>query len=103
MIRPPPRSTLFPYTTLFRSVLNNNINPKNILAISFTKASSMEMKNRALSLSNDRRLNSVNYGTFHSVFFRILRFFEKYELDCILDEKNKKFAKIGRASCRERV
>ncbi|CEN90490.1 MAG: ATP-dependent helicase [Paeniclostridium sordellii] len=76
-------------------VLNNDINPKNILAISFTKASSMEMKNRALSLSNDRRLNSVNYGTFHSVFFRILRFFEKYELDCILDEKNKKFAIKG--------
>ncbi|CEP82134.1 ATP-dependent helicase [Paraclostridium sordellii] len=76
-------------------VLNNNINPKNILAISFTKASSMEMKNRALSLSNDRRLNSVNYGTFHSVFFRILRFFEKYKLDCILDEKNKKFAIKG--------
>ncbi|CEQ24953.1 ATP-dependent helicase [Paraclostridium sordellii] len=76
-------------------VLNNNINPKNILAISFTKASSMEMKNRVLSLSNDRRLNSVNYGTFHSVFFRILRFFEKYELDCILDEKNKKFAIKG--------
>ncbi|CEK32083.1 DNA helicase [[Clostridium] sordellii] len=76
-------------------VINNNINPKNILAISFTKASSMEMKNRALSLSNDRRLNSVNYGTFHSVFFRILRFFEKYELDCILDEKNKKYAIKG--------
>ncbi|MCU9806874.1 UvrD-helicase domain-containing protein [Paraclostridium sp. AKS46] len=55
-------------------VLNNNINPKNILAISFTKASSTEMKNRALSLSHDVRLNKVSYGTFHSVFFRILRF-----------------------------
>lgn len=76
-------------------VLNNNINPKNILAISFTKASSTEMKNRALSLSHDVRLNKVSYGTFHSVFFRILRFFEKYELDCILDEKNKKFAIRG--------
>jgi DNA helicase II / ATP-dependent DNA helicase PcrA len=76
-------------------VLNNNINPKNILAISFTKASSTEMKNRALSLSHNTRLNSVNYGTFHSVFFRILRFFEKYELNCILDEKNKKFAIKG--------
>lgn len=72
-------------------VLNNNINPKNILAISFTKASSTEMKNRAISLSRDTRLNSVSYGTFHSVFFRILRFFERYELNCILDEKNKKF------------
>ena len=73
-------------------VLNNNINPKNILAISFTKASSTEMKNRALKLSSDARLNRISYGTFHSVFFRILRFFEKYDLDCILDEKNKKFA-----------
>src|SRR3712207_7434883 len=26
MIRRPPRSTLFPYTTLFRSLLNPNIN-----------------------------------------------------------------------------
>ncbi|MEG1016142.1 MAG: ATP-dependent helicase, partial [Bacilli bacterium] len=56
---------------------------------------STEMKNRALSLSHDARLNRINYGTFHSVFFRILRFFEKYELDCILDEKNKKFAIKG--------
>ncbi|MGL5712717.1 MAG: ATP-dependent helicase [Paraclostridium sp.] len=76
-------------------VINKNINPKNILAISFTKASSMEMKNRAISLSHDNRLNNVTYGTFHSVFFRILRFFEKYELDCILDEKNKKYAIKG--------
>src|SRR5688572_31314287 len=27
MIRPPPRSTLFPYTTLFRSKLNSRIQP----------------------------------------------------------------------------
>ncbi len=80
---------------ILNMVINNNINAKSILAISFTKASAMEMKNRALSLSNDTRLNGVNYGTFHSVFFRILRFFEKYELDCILDEKNKKFAIKG--------
>ena len=76
-------------------VINNNINPKSILAISFTKASSTEMKNRAISLSHDNRLNSVTYGTFHSVFFRILRFFKKYELDCILDEKSKKYAIKG--------
>ena len=29
-------------------VINQNIRPKNILAISFTKASSTEMKNRAV-------------------------------------------------------
>src|SRR5687768_17650323 len=28
MIRPPPRSTLFPYTTLFRSDITDKANPK---------------------------------------------------------------------------
>src|SRR2546429_5028519 len=31
MIRRPPRSTLFPYTTLFRSVLHRDLKPTNIL------------------------------------------------------------------------
>lgn len=71
-------------------VINENIKPTSILAISFTKASSIEMKNRALSLSNDIRINKVNYGTFHSIFFKILRYFESYNLDSILDEKTKR-------------
>ena len=71
-------------------VVNKNIKPTSILAISFTKASSIEMKNRALSLSNDYRMNKVTYGTFHSVFFRILRYFENYNIESILDEKTKR-------------
>nr|WP_317332333.1 ATP-dependent helicase [uncultured Romboutsia sp.] len=71
-------------------VINKNIKPTSILAISFTKASSIEMKNRALSLSNDFRMNKVTYGTFHSVFFRILRYFENYNIESILDEKTKR-------------
>ena len=71
-------------------VVNKNIEPTSILAISFTKASSIEMKNRALSLSNDFRMNKVTYGTFHSVFFRILRYFENYNIESILDEKTKR-------------
>ena len=70
--------------------VNKNIKPTSILAISFTKASSIEMKNRALSLSNDFRMNKVTYGTFHSVFFRILRYFENYNIESILDEKTKR-------------
>ena len=73
-------------------VVNHNIRPTSILAISFTKASSLEMKNRAISLSKDARMNKVSYGTFHSVFFRILRHFEKYSLESILDEKSKRIA-----------
>ena len=71
-------------------VVNKNIKPTSILAISFTKASSIEMKNRALSLSNDFRMNKVTYWTFHSVFFRILRYFENYNIESILDEKTKR-------------
>lgn len=71
-------------------VVNKDIKPTSILAISFTKASSMEMKNRALALSNDFRMNKVTYGTFHSVFFRILRYFENYNIESILDEKTKR-------------
>ena len=71
-------------------VVNKNIKPTSILAISFTKASSIEMKNRALSISNDFRMNKVTYGTFHSVFFRILRYFENYNIESILDEKTKR-------------
>ena len=71
-------------------VVNKNIKPTSILAISFTKASSIEMKNRALSLSNDFRMNKVTYGTFHSVLFRILRYFENYNIESILDEKTKR-------------
>lgn len=71
-------------------VVNKNIKPTSILAISFTKASSIEMKNRALSLSNDFRMDKVTYGTFHSVFFRILRYFENYNIESILDEKTKR-------------
>lgn len=76
-------------------VVNKDIRPTSILAISFTKASSIEMKNRALSLSKDYRMNKVTYGTFHSIFFRILRYFEKYSLDSIFDEKSKRLVLRG--------
>lgn len=71
-------------------VIDKNINPKNILAISFTKASSIEMKNRAVKLFDDKRIENVNFGTFHSIFFKILRAFKGYSLDSILDEKTKR-------------
>jgi len=33
MIRRPPRSTLFPYTTLFRSVISNKMNKTVVVAV----------------------------------------------------------------------
>ncbi|WP_099188561.1 ATP-dependent helicase [Tepidibacter mesophilus] len=70
-------------------VQNLKVRPENILAISFTKASSVEMKERSMKLFSNSLINRVNFGTFHSVFFRILRGFKNYQLDSILDENKK--------------
>src|SRR5438874_7392175 len=38
MTRPPPRSTLFPYTTLFRSVFNPRSQARTTLALTYDDA-----------------------------------------------------------------
>src|SRR2546429_5268972 len=40
MIRRPPRSTLFPYTTLFRSLLLTNVSPVGVASVTLTAAAS---------------------------------------------------------------
>ena len=76
-------------------IVNNNIPPARILAISFTKNSSIEMKNRALQICNDPRINKVTFGTFHAVFYKILRYFGSYNMNSILDEKTKRITIKG--------
>lgn len=65
-------------------VLDHDIPPTRILAISFTKASSLEMKKRTLAYGKDDRLNKVSFGTFHSSFFRILRRYVGVSLEDLL-------------------
>lgn len=65
-------------------VLDHAISPTRILAISFTKASSVEMKKRTLGYGQDKRLKKVSFGTFHSSFFRILRRYAGVGLDDLL-------------------
>lgn len=76
-------------------IINNNIPPTRILAISFTKNSSMEMKNRAIQICRDNRIDKVTFGTFHAVFYKILRYFGKHDMNSILDEKTKRNAIKG--------
>lgn len=63
---------------------SSSVNPNQILAISFTKNASTEIRERTIRLCP--RARSVNFGTFHSVFFKILRYFKGYKIDQILDE-----------------
>lgn len=65
---------------------NCNVAPRRILAISFTKASSIDMKKRTMSLSNNEQIKKVNFGTFHSFFFRILRRYSGVKLEDLISE-----------------
>ena len=73
----------------------HNIRPENILVITFSRAAADEMKERFLKINNQTETKVV-FGTFHSVFFRILRMAESYSISELLDDdkKNKIFKMI---------
>ena len=48
------------------------VNPSNILVITFTKAAAKEMEERYLNLIEAKSNQRVTFGTFHAIFFRIL-------------------------------
>mgnify|MGYP003585081571 FL=1 len=49
-----------------------HIDPQTILVITFTKAAALEMQSRFLKLT-DQNYPEVHFGTFHSVFYQIIR------------------------------
>ena len=61
------------------------VHPGNILVITFTKAAAEEMKERYEAKAGTGK-GTVNFGTFHAVFFKILRFAYNYEAANILKE-----------------
>src|SRR5438045_6106779 len=73
MIRRPPRSTLFPYTTLFRSVfVPEDIRLLSTLAthaaVVIANARFFEMVRRAKEDRKSTRLNSSHLGISYAVF-----------------------------------
>lgn len=54
-------------------MLTQGINPFRILALTFTNKAAAEMKERIHKLVGDSNAKAVIMGTFHSVFYRILR------------------------------
>lgn len=54
-------------------MLARNVNPYRILALTFTNKAAAEMRSRIIALVGDGAAKAVSMGTFHSVFYRILR------------------------------
>src|SRR5258705_3080853 len=76
MIRPPPRSTLFPYTTLFRSIVSladtarQTIVSPQTRALAFSLDDFVEREAQGPCLDRKTtRLNSSHLGTSDAVFF----------------------------------
>src|SRR5438045_7557218 len=65
MIRPPPRSTLFPYTTLFRSGLFGEFGEGRVIDTPITESAIM---GAAAGDRKSTRLNSSHLGISYAVF-----------------------------------
>ena len=61
-------------------LLESGIDPKHILALTFTNKAANEMKQRVFKLTNSEQSFSLWMGTFHSVFAKILRI-EGYKIN----------------------
>ena len=55
------------------NLIHHNVDPFNILALTFTNKAAREMKNRIATVVGDSEAKNLWMGTFHSVFARILR------------------------------
>ena len=54
-------------------LLSRGYEPHRILALTFTNKAAREMKERIAALTNERTVRQLWAGTFHSIFYRILR------------------------------
>lgn len=69
----------------------HNVIADKILVITFTKSAADEMAIRFKNLKmQNNHLNKVTFGTFHSIFFRIIRSAMGYKLEDVLKEDEKK-------------
>ena len=68
-----------------------NVNPEQILVVTFTKAAAKEMEMRFQNGMNGGRGKMVTFGTFHSVFWGILKETSGFRGKEIITEKEKSY------------
>src|SRR3712207_9386775 len=109
MIRRPPRSTLFPYTTLFRSeCINKSASEKRVghNYLRFRKGIRREIIMRRANALASSNLSSYNFNL--DLIAQKPKTTNTESIKHKKEDKNlssakKRYLEIGRASCRERV
>lgn len=81
-------------TTIITSRICNLIKrkiaaPENILVVTFSRAAANEMKERFEKLAEGAKARDVCFGTFHSIFYKLLRQYRGYKLENLMDESQK--------------
>lgn len=81
-------------TIIVNRVMNlikyHGIPPGNILVVTFTKAAAKEMEERFSDINGYiNEYKEVTFGTFHSVFYRILKSYKGYKIENLINEKEK--------------
>jgi DNA helicase II / ATP-dependent DNA helicase PcrA len=80
---------------LAQLIKSGKVNSENLLVVTFSKDAAAEMKERFVKFAIEhksattRQISEITFGTFHSVFFKILRQYENYKLENLLDEGEK--------------
>lgn len=68
-------------------IMQHHVNPSNILVVTFTKAAANEMKQRFTSEMQWQEKGQVTFGTFHAVFFMVLKLAYHYNSSNIVTEE----------------
>ena len=70
-------------------IKSRKVLPENILVVTFSRAAANEMKERYGRLSGNQADEKVSFGTFHSIFYKLLRQYKGYKLEDLIDENHK--------------
>ena len=79
----------------FLATTDKGINPNNILVITYSKAAAQEMERRFSLMFEGSHVPKVTFGTFHSVFFRMIRRKKDYSLQQIFSEGERRLLTRG--------
>ncbi|MGE5631008.1 MAG: ATP-dependent helicase [Caulobacteraceae bacterium] len=74
---------------IYNLIRKKLVEPENILVVTFSRAAAYEMKARYEKLVGEAKARAVNFGTLHSVFYKILRQYKGYKLEDLIDEGQK--------------